>query len=259
MNLFNKHVRRVTRFGTYFGLCFVLLGCFPTITKVFHTPSVAGRVLDVNTMQPAINASVFFSEHPDYKTTTNREGEFSLVALSSTEAVIKMPAHALKQYPLTVQSNDIQDRFFVTSSLRMYRIEERNLDSLFIDSQPNIPPTNHRVFLLSDHDINSSFNSPSEFGGCSIVLLKNAKRSLYVARKLFNQLHNQSTTLTQTNNSQTLALWLQNTYQHAILNWQMIAQDCPRTTENFRQRDAMIDSIEKESREALSYLNKALL
>jgi len=210
-------------------------------------------------MQPVKNASIFFSEYPEHKTTNNQEGEFFLTALSSTEAVIKMPAHALKQYPLTVKNKDVQGHYFVASSLRMYRIEERNLDSLFIDLQPNTPPTDHRLFLLSDSVINLSFNSPSEFGGCSIALLQKAKRSLYVARKLFNQLINQSTTLTQTNNSQSLALWLQNSYQQAILNWQKIAQDCPRTTENFRQRDAIIDSIQKESSEALSYLNKRLL
>lgn len=126
-------------------LAITLAACVPQITTVYPRPTVTGRLVDFPSLQPIIGGSVvndvFDVNSDDYvegkqgtarslekfipqKSITTNDGRFELVAEGEMQAILAMPAHALKWYKFRVAADDAVPVVIpVAASMRILRQE----------------------------------------------------------------------------------------------------------------------------------------
>lgn len=225
-----------------------LLSCVPTITTVYHTPAVAGQVIDATTFQPVNGIQIQHRNPASLRIKTNIMGEFSLPAISSTSSTLLMAGHGLTHYYLEIGEGLNNSEVMVSAPLKMLEVE--NVSLLIFTAPYSLPfIAGQQVFDLNQDHYEQEANSIGYLQICDQNKVQNALHTLLIARTVIMTSINPPPPLTI---EPELSQQYQNAaYQQTFDQWQAIYNSCDGTTE---QRKAAKLLIEKVAREARRYL-----
>ena len=178
-------------------LVLVIAACVPTIQKIYHTPVVIGKVIDLETLQP-IEGAIAKHEGADAnfdlddmieaaknKILTNKHGEYHLPSTSSVDAILLMPGHALMDYPVRISTRNNSALVFASASLLMRDEETSGAPLLILDPDPetiaNTPPGEY----LDYQELRTYLYPHSTLGICDLGIGGDAISALNTARKAY--------------------------------------------------------------------------
>jgi len=178
------------------------IACVPTIQEIYHTPTVTGQVIDLESLQP-IEGAIIKHEGADAdfdledmieasknKIVSDQQGEYRLPATSSVKAVILMPGHAITDYPVRISTTNNSALVFASASMLMRDEEMTSAPLLIMDPDPetiaNTPPGDYL-----DYKILRTYLYPhSTLGQCDLGIGGDALSALNTARKAYWHHHN---------------------------------------------------------------------
>lgn len=243
--------------------CMLLSGCIPTIEKSYKTPQTQGRLVYFNptAKQPftaVAGAKIFYQAYPDNAVYSDLQGAFELPATTKKEIKLLMVGHALTDYPIIIEQNELSDTVLATASLSMRTLEIVDLQTLIVAGAKQQPLL--RSFTAADFDASTAtaINSSSIHSKhhvdetptwpCDFNLIQSLDRAIQTAQRLtafFDQHTDQGT------NQLAIAATLTRT--HATQHYHQ-AQRLLETTKNSCQWPAISTVQQQESREkALNY------
>ena len=110
---------RIVKYVMFLVVFNSLLGCIPAVVEVYEAPLIYGQLLDDNGLKPIVGAKLQH-QHLDAKPVyTDDQGYFELPSISSYQAVVLMPAHALSEYGYLVTVDNQEFPLKTRGSLRM--------------------------------------------------------------------------------------------------------------------------------------------
>ena len=174
-----------------------ITACVPSMQRIYQTPAVNGRVIDLTTMQP-IQGALVRHQLSDEKmiskragkaagmsVMTNAAGEFYLPSVSSLEYTLLMVGHARESYPVRVSTKNNSALALAWGSMKMLSEETSAIAVVILDPEPDIiagtPPGDY----LSHQLLLSYLNVQQRFGYCDLNLGADALSLLNTARKLY--------------------------------------------------------------------------
>lgn len=110
-----------------------LVGCIPTVTRVYQTPKVEGVLVDSTTEAPISGLQVFHENVQEKAVQTDKNGSFTLPSISNIQGSAIMAGHALKVYKINILSDDYSQCIEVIASFKMHREETSNIGTLLLD------------------------------------------------------------------------------------------------------------------------------
>lgn len=197
-----NHARQKSTFSIHSLLLVTLVlslgACVPTTKKIYHTPAVSGKVIDLETLAPIEGAIIQHEALDDHfdlnniKTTTdkivsNKQGEYYLPSLSSSKITLLMPGHAMAHYPVRISTRNNSALVFVSASLLMQDEEITSASLLIMDANPNIiadtPPGDYLDYKL----LHTYLYPHSTLSMCDLAIGADAISALNTARKVYWQ------------------------------------------------------------------------
>ncbi len=223
---------------------FLLSGCIPSYTSIYHTPEVSGYVIELKSLQPIQDAIVKHNNFPESQTKTNSQGKYQLPAISSKEFKLLMPAHSLKNYLISLSHNG-NEIIRIASATRLMRyIEKIDLGITIIDNQPQqIAKITNNNFIpyeqLKDYFIENAL-----LASCDQNLAVASLAQLNISRKLYMHYQSQHS---NSNHSPKLKDYLILTYQQTSQLWEHLEQTCSKTLQDYQLMNAIFEQVQDEA------------
>jgi len=172
--------------------------------RVYQTPAVNGKVIDLTTMQPIQGALVTHQLRDEkglskragkatgMSVVTNAAGEFYLPSVSSLELTLLMVGHARESYLVRVATENNSALALAWGSMKMLSEEISAISVVILDPEPDIIADTPPGDFLSHQLLLSYLNPQQRLGYCDLNLGVDALSLLNTARKLYWRSLNES-------------------------------------------------------------------
>jgi len=174
-----------------------ITACVPSMQRVYQTPAVNGKVINLTTMQPIQGALVWHQLRDEkgvskragkamgMSVVTNAAGEFYLPSVSSLELTLLMVGHARESYPVRVATENSSALALAWGSMKMLSEETSAIAVVILDPEPDIIASTPPGDYLSHQLLLRYLNVQQRFGYCDLNLGADALSLLNTARKLY--------------------------------------------------------------------------
>lgn len=186
-----------SRFLIVSAAIFSVAACFPAFQRIYQTPAVTGRVIDLESLKPIEGASVlhqsrgeksksdFIDKTVKDRVFTNQAGEYYLPSQSSRQLTTLMAGHAIVDYPVRISTNGHSGLVFVKASMKMLAEESTMAPLLILDQDPDTIAATPSDDYLNQKQLQVFLAPQGALGGCDLELGAEALKSLNTARKIY--------------------------------------------------------------------------